>query len=138
MPEQQFYLPKTPSRGEVLARLGRVLERLPADIAWCLELKEHKPKRTDMQNRYLWGGIYPAILHVGGEQLRGWTSNDLHEYFLGECFGWETIEGFGRKRLKPLRRSTAMNKQEFSDYVDFIKARMADHGIFVPEPGEII
>ena len=129
-------MPATAGRSQVIARLTRVLEALPADRRWLLELNEWKPKRTDMQNRYLWGGVYPAILKSGGETLRGWTAVDVHEYCLGECFGWETLGGFGRRRLRPLRRSAKMNKQEFSDFVSFIKTRMAEHGIFVPEPDE--
>jgi hypothetical protein len=53
---------------------------------------------------------------------------------LGECFGWETVEGFGRKRLKPLKRSAKLGTQEFSDFVAFIQRRAAELGIFVPDP----
>ena len=43
-----------------------------------IELKEYKPKRSNLQNRYYW-----AILNFIAEQ----TGNDkdtLHEYFQGE------------------------------------------------------
>jgi len=70
----------------------------------------------------------------GGEALRGWNRDDLHDYFLGECFGWETLEGFGRKRMRPLKRSSALNKQEFSDYLLFLETKCMDMGIVIPEP----
>jgi len=91
-------------------------------------------KRSDDQNRYLWGGVYPSIIAAGGEQLRGWTAEDLHEFFLGEIYGWEVIEGFGRRRMKPVRRSSKMNTTEFSEFVAQIQQRMAQMGIYVPDP----
>jgi hypothetical protein len=69
--------------------------------------------------------------------LPGWDAEDIHEYMLGECFGWETIAGLGRKRLRPLKRSSVLNKQEFSDFVAFIQRRAAEHGVYIPEPGEL-
>ena len=95
-----------------------------------------KKPRTNQQNAYLWGVVYPAVIEGGGEALAGWSRDDLHDYFLGECFGWETLEGFGRKRLRPLKRSSTMTKQEFTDYLMFIEAKCADMGIVIPEPYE--
>jgi hypothetical protein len=107
--------------------------QLPVDKAWRVTVEPYRPRRSDDQNRYLWGVVYPAIQQA----LEGWDKDDIHEYCLGECFGWETIEGLGRKRLRPLRRSSRMNKQEFTDYIAWIQRRMAEHGIYIPEPGEL-
>ena len=83
------------------------------------------------------GGVcYPTILETGGEALAGWTKDDLHDYFLGEHFGWETIEGFGRKRIKPIRRSSKLSTMEFVDFVDFIQMKAAELGIYIPSPNE--
>ncbi len=90
--------------------------------------------RSLEQNRYLWGVCYPVILERGGETLGGWTNNDLHEYFLGEHFGWETIEGFGKKRMKPLHRSSTLTKMEFVDFVASIQLKAAEMGIVIPDP----
>jgi hypothetical protein len=89
-----------------------------------------KPRRSDPQNRYLWGVVYPAFT----ARLEGWSAEDVHEYLLGEHFGWETIEGMGRKRMKPLRRSARLNKADFAAYVDSCIRIAATHGIFVPGP----
>jgi len=137
-PVQSVYLPASPSREGVIDRLARALRGLPATQAWRVEVHAHKPQRSDQQNRYLWGAVYPSILKAGGETLRGWTPEDLHEYLLGEHFGWETLTGFGRRRMRPIRRSSKLNKQEFADYVGFIQQRMAEHGIYVPDPGEAL
>jgi hypothetical protein len=130
---QEFYLPATDQRFVVIQRVARVLENLPVK-RWKIAITEAKPRRSDPQNRYLWGVVYPTILQAG--RLDGWTADDLHDYLLGEHFGWELVEGFGKKRQRPVRRSSKLNKQEFMDYVAFIQQRMAEHGIYVPDPNE--
>ena len=90
--------------------------------------------RSQEQNRYLWGVCYATILEFGGETLGGWTNQDLHEYFLGEHFGWETLEGFSRKRIKPVHRSSTLTKMEFVDFVAFIQRKAAEMGIVIPDP----
>jgi hypothetical protein len=113
---------------------ARMVQGLPSDRAWCIEVLEWKKPRTNQQNAFLWGVCYPSVLEGGGEALQGWTRDDLHEYFLGECFGWETLEGFGRKRLRPLKRSSKLTKQEFSDYLLFLETRCMEMGIDIPAP----
>jgi hypothetical protein len=98
---------------------------LPQEV----DAKPHKPRRSDDANRYLWGVVYAAFQDV----LPGWDKEDIHEYLLGECFGWETLEGMGRKRLKPVKRSSRLNKADFAAYVDFCIRKGAEHGVFVPE-----
>ena len=118
-----------------IAQAVSVLVRgLDSSISWQVTIEAFKPKRSDQQNAFLWGVVYPSILEGGGETLRGWTTNDLHEYFLIEAFGSEVIEGFGRKRHKPIRRSSKLTKQEFSDYLALIEAKCAELGIHIPEP----
>lgn len=93
-----------------------------------------KSVRSLEQNAYLWGVCYRTILEEGGLGEQGWRAEDLHEYFLGECFGWETLEGFGRKRLRPVRRSSKMSKTEFSDYIMVVHQKAAELGIVIPDP----
>ena len=112
----------------------RMVQGLSPDKTWAIEVTEWKKPRTNQQNSFLWGVCYPCILEGGGEALAGWTRDDLHEYFLGECFGWEMLEGFGRKRMRPLKRSSALTKQEFSEYLNFLEGRCMDMGIVIPEP----
>jgi hypothetical protein len=99
--------------------------------------------RSAQQNAYLWGVVYQTILNHasdGGESLatKGWDDEDLHEFFLGEHFGWIALDGFGRKRLKPKRRSSKLPPSEFSDYMLSIQAHVAPMGIVIPDPeGEL-
>jgi len=90
--------------------------------------------RSIQQNRYLWGVCYEIILEQGGLKDAGWRNDDLHQYLLGEHFGWETIEGMGAKRMRPIHRSSTLTKMEFVDYVDFIQEKAAGMGIIIPDP----
>lgn len=118
-------------RSKTIERVGIMLNALPKEVAFKVEVSEYKPRRSDAQNRYLWGVAYREIC----KHLPGWHAEDVHEYFLGEWSGWETVEGLGRKRMRPLRRSARLSKTEFSEYVAFIQQRAAEHGIFIEDPG---
>lgn len=130
---QELFIPATGDRLTAIERLSKVLMNLPM-ARYRILIEEAKPKRSDPQNRYLWGCVYPTILQAG--KLQGWSNEDLHTYLLGEHFGWELVEGFGAKRQRPIRRSSKLNKREFMDYVEFIQQRMSEFGIYVPDPNE--
>lgn len=118
----------------LLAHAEGVFRTIDALTRAGLKIEVAQKKRSDPQNRYLWGVCYPTMLKQGGESLAGWDAEDLHEYFLGEHFGWETLEGFDRKRLRPIRRSSKLTPLEFADYVSFIQRKAADMGIVIPDP----
>lgn len=134
----ELFIPSGPGAQAARAKVFRQLEILPETRRYKVEITAAKATRSTSQNAYLWAGVYKAILDQGGEMLRGWTKQDLHEYCLGECFGWEKITAFRRTRLFPKRRSSRLNKQEFTDYIDFIKAHMSAYGIFIPDSDGVI
>lgn len=96
-----------------------------------------RARRTNDQNALLWA-LYEDALRLGGETLGGWTREEIHEYMLGEWFGWDVHEALGMKRKRPRRRSSRLTKAEFSDFVDFVVRRFADHGIVLRLPGEVV
>jgi hypothetical protein len=116
-----------------LSKLVGFLSSLAKEKSWKVEVSEYKRTRSNEQNAYLWGVCYQTIL----KHLPGWDADDIHEYFLGEYFGWETLEGLGRKRLRPIRRSSKLSTVEFSDFVGFIQRTMAERGVYVADPGEV-
>lgn len=130
MKEQSFILQRSVERN--LTRLVAFLSALPKDCAWKITVCEWKRTRSNQQNAYLWSCVYPTIL----QHLPGWDADDLHEFFLGEWSGWEVLEGFGRKRLRPVRRSSKLSTTEFMDFIDFIQRKMAERCIYVPDPNE--
>ena len=134
MTERKLVMPAK-DRESFLQRLVLTLTSLPEGM-WDLTLAPRKVRRSIDQNALLWA-LYGNILEQAEGILDGWDKSDLHEYLLGEHFGWETIEGFGRKRLKPLRRSSRLSMTEFSEFLDFIVRRMAGHGIVLQMPGDL-
>lgn len=136
MTNQTIYVPTGQNRETVIERVGRLLQGLPEGKQYQVEVREHRPKRSRSQNALLWS-LYTEILSRGGEELGGWSKEDLHEFFLGEHFGWVVHEGFGQRRKKPARRSSALNKQEFADLVDFIVRFMAERGVVLDMPGDL-
>ena len=123
-------------RGTKKEAIAQAVDLLIRDetISWQVTVEPFKKPRTNQQNAYLWGVVYPTILEAGGEALRGWQADDLHEYFLGEIYGWETLEGMGRKRMKPVKRSSRMSRSDFMNFLEEISQRCANLGIVIPEP----
>jgi hypothetical protein len=125
-----FFLTGNTSRA--IAQIAHYLSTLPASSTWKVEIGEHKQTRSNEQNAYLWGVVYEIIL----QHLEGWTADDVHEFFLGEHYGWAPLEGLGRKRLKPLRRSSKLSTKEFKEHCAFIQRAMAERGVDIPDPNE--
>lgn len=121
---------------QVARAVLRMVQHMPKDKPVSVTVEEWKKPRTNQQNAFLWGVAYPAILEGGGEALKGWSRDDIHEYMTGEFGGWEVLEGFGRKRMRPVLRSSRMTKEQFSEYLDWLGAKCADMGIVIPEPYE--
>jgi hypothetical protein len=96
MHQQNFILWKDQPRENRIAAIAKFLTGLALNHAWEVTVKPHQKKRSQSQNNYLWGAVYPTILKAGREELGGWTAEDLHEYFLGSHFGTEVLRFQGR------------------------------------------
>jgi hypothetical protein len=134
MTKQVFVMPHV-GRETFLANLVKRLAAMP-ERRWTISIEPYVRHRTTEQNRLLWR-LYRDILEIGGEALAGWRVEDLHEYLLGEWGGWQAVQGFGHRHQRPARRSSSLSKQEFSDYLEFICQRMAEHGIILTMPGDL-
>ncbi len=128
MKEQRFVFGKGGDAARAVACINDALQMHDVEVL----VKQHRNRRTDQQNRYLWGVVYKTIL----QHLPGWDAEDVHEYCLGSWSGWDVLEGLGKKRLKPIRRSSSLNTVEFNEYIEFIQRTMAERGIQIPNPGE--
>ncbi len=131
--KQTFILPKLRARDVAICNIVDALEDLPMDQGFRVEIHEHSATRSELQNRTLWW-VYGNILKLGGNTMAGWTKEDLHDHFLIEHFGHTVIAGFGRRRMKPVRRSSRLSKTEFAEFVDFIYSYMANLGVVLPLP----
>lgn len=103
---------------------------IPGEIE--LSVGKRKSKRSDAQNRYLWGVVYKIICDYNGD-----TDEDIHEYCL-EKFAPRRFMELGSDRIKVVKRSSKMDKLEFSDYVESIKQWAAEtFSLYIPDPNEI-
>jgi hypothetical protein len=132
MQEQRFVIRQDADLSRMTACIAALAKEGPVEIS----AKPHKPKRSNDQNALLWA-IYGDIIRIGGEAMAGWNKDDLHEFFLGSHFGWKQCALFGQKRKKPARRSSRLNKAEFSDFVEFIVRFMAEQGVYLQLPGDL-
>ena len=105
----------------ILHWLGTAYSRISAGEAEANVLRDY-------------GLIREEAFTIGVEHLRQENERLKAERDEVSVFGWETLEGFGRKRMRPLRRSSALNKQEFSEYLMFLETKCLDMGIVIPEP----
>jgi hypothetical protein len=92
-------------------------------------LKTWKPRRSDQANRYLFGVCYAIISQETGNEV-----NDLHEYYLGQFFGWDEYMVMGKKKVRPIERSSKQIKARFSELIEFVIAHAATLGIVIPQP----
>lgn len=111
---------------------------------WAMKVGPHKLKRTDLQNRYLWGWIYKYIeakLADGGISIKcaddrevPYTRDILHEIFKGKFLILEVIET--KKSSLTIYKSTKdLKTDEFSAYCTAIKSFVWSFWkIQVPEP----
>ena len=112
----------------VTAQLG-----MEFDKVYNVSIKPAQSQRTLSQLAYLHGVCYPTILREKDLEEQGWRKSDLHEYFLGEYQGWETLSGLGRPRVRPVQRSPR-GKLDMSDFIAFVQQKAAEMGVYVPDP----
>ena len=82
-----------------------------------LMIHNERPKRTERQNRYIWGAFYPLVAKETGEQ----NLVRLHELFKGMFLTEGVVEVLGKKvRMK--KSTTELSKSEFSEYIIAIES----------------
>lgn len=82
-----------------------------------LEITSKRPKRTEQQNRYLWGVYYALISEETGEQ----DIEGLHTYFKGMFLTKEIKEVRGQK-VRITESTTNLSVGQFCNYVLKIQA----------------
>lgn len=97
-------------------------------------------KRSDSQNRYIWGVIVPMV--------RQWLyENQGEKYTREEVYTWLRIKLLGEiPKIVSIagdevvtmtsKRFSAMNTKEFAEAIDTIRERMLERGLDIPEPSK--
>ena len=98
----------------------------------------NRKTRSNQQNAYLWGVVYPAVLL--GLKDAGWEithEEQVHEY-CKQAFAAREVINKDTGEVLSLPSSTArMQTAEFNAYVDKIKAFALEYlNVTIPEPNE--
>lgn len=135
---KRIYYSKTdPPSASSRQLLNETLERLPIG-EYTITITPNRKTRSNQQNAYLWGIVYPAVLF--GLQDAGWEIIDegqVHEY-CKQAFAAREVINKDTGEVLSLPNSTArMQTAEFNVYVDKIKAFALEYlNITIPEPNE--
>lgn len=126
--------PKGTPPDQIAQAVSVLVRGLDFKKSWKVSIEEFKPKRSNQANAYLWGVVYPCFLEGANGMLDGWEKEDLHQFFLMQHFGEETLEVGGRTYCRPFRGSSGLSREEFTEYLEFLSRKAAELGIVIPEP----
>lgn len=135
---KRIYFNKTdPPSASNRQLLNETLDNLPLGD-YVITITPNRKTRSNQQNAYLWGIVYPAVLF--GLQDAGWEIIDeeqVHEY-CKQAFAAREVINKDTGEVLSLPNSTArMQTAEFNVYVDKIKAFAFEYlNITIPEPNE--
>lgn len=87
-------------------------------------ISTRKPKRTQQQNRYLWGVYLPMVAKETGEP----DLDRLYKLFIGKFSTKEIVTVLGQQ-VRMTKGSSEMSKYEFSEFIERIEA---ETGIMAP------
>ena len=117
--------------------LSETLRSLPLGD-YVITITHDRKTRSNQQNAYLWGIVYPAVLF--GLQDAGWeiTDEEQVDEYCKQAFAAREVINKDTGEVLSLPNSTArMQTAEFNVYVDKIKAFALEYlNITIPEPNE--
>lgn len=129
------------NRDEAIQSFARLVRHFLPGRDLVVTVDEVKQERTGKQRAALFGVAYAALMEQMG--LRGAREkDDLHEFLLGEYYGWREKPGLGTTRRFPVRTTTTdeagnrdviSTRQQLAFYA-WIQQRAAEYGYDVPDP----
>ena len=94
---------------------------------FIVTIEKAKSKRSLNQNSYLFGVVYKVIAdHTGN------TIDELHEVFK-RMFLTPRFIVYKEKEIKVPSSTSDLNKVEFGEYIERIRAEVATMGVIIPE-----
>lgn len=107
------------------------------DGRYLVQIKKYRNTRTNNQNAYLWGVVYPAVMQ--GFIDMGWdeiTNVDMvHEIFKAKFLTTEAVNKHTGELISFPLSTAKMDTQQFTTYVDQITDFAREHlKIEIPTP----
>jgi hypothetical protein len=103
-----------------------------------IKFRQHRARRSDRQNRYIWGVVVPCV--------RAWKlETEGVKYTKDEIYTWLRVGLLGHTPqitevsgvqvvIMGGKRFSQMNTKEFTDAIELIKQLLAEQGCNVPDP----
>ncbi len=89
-------------------------------------VRRERVQRSLNQNSYYWGVVIPLLV-----QWSGYEDEEVHDA-LKQRFLTEHREG----GLDHVRSTSQLTTTEFTEYIERVRQLAAEHGVYVPDPGE--
>ncbi len=120
-------------RGKLFIADREQFDRYIESLVGVVEIivKPWKQKRTDEQNKYLWGVVYKCLSDWNGNSTEEW-----HE-ICKQMFLPPHQVMFERKFYTMRLTTTTKSTKEFAEYVDKIIQFAAEHGVVIPPPERV-
>jgi hypothetical protein len=109
-----------------------LINTLPPDRTYVVEIKQYRAKRTLEQNSFLWAVPIRMI-----SEYTGMEAEDVKDYLMSRAFGTKEIEIAGTVITKPRLGTSDLNTEQFNWFLEWIESWAAQElGIIVPKPNE--
>lgn len=99
-----------------------------------VDVKRWYKKRSNQQNRTIWGVDYPIILQFMSDNGEpGYNAEELHDFHKRMLIGFEKSEKF--PGMYKIKSSTELDTKEFADKFREEYCRFwAEKGCYIPDP----
>ena len=99
------------------------------------EVVQHRPRRSDRQNRYYWPCFVQPFATFLRDQGEFCTDDEAHEVLKYRFLRKSKMNKVTAEVVDFVPSTTSLNTTEFNEYLDRVAAWLADtFGIIVPEP----
>jgi len=136
----ELWILKPETRSSFIAHMQRIDLTAPLKVV----ITNQKAKRTELQNRYLFGWVYmqlSALLANAGIVIHTetgeipWTKDLLHEVMKTKFLMISEVKSKSGKTIPVYQSTTKLSKQAFSEFVQNVKNLAYQFwGIDIPEP----
>lgn len=106
------------------------ISQLKGKTRAIITIESEGRNRSEQQNRYLWGVVYPILA-----ETTGYTVEEIHEYGKSR-FLEPKIINIKKKAIYITRSTTELTTSDMVEYVDKLIVLAAELGAHVPSPEE--
>ena len=128
----RYLIPKADRARHHRQKVIHALGELSQDKTWQVTIIPYVKKRSPEQNSFLHAVPLRMICDHTGNDVE-----DIKDYLLGECFGWEEFQIMNKRKVRPVRRSSSLDTGEMTHFIAWIEAWAAQNlDLIIPRPNE--